>query len=200
MSSVSLGPKDEHIFSAFDLLRNKRNKFIYEPDLPCSHTEAKEALEIAGQFVEVLAEVLDSKNGQGRLGFNEKKNYPEERKGRISIKAKLSTFDATMIVVSLIIGIGIFRTPAMVAAAARTPALFYAAWALGVSFIYVFYATAATRTRSTSGSTSATPGATSSGPSASASSSSWPVMTSKRSRAVSVPLRFPLPPLSVNSS
>jgi APA family basic amino acid/polyamine antiporter len=55
----------------------------------------------------------------------------------MSIKAKLTTFDATMIVVSLIIGIGIFRTPAMVAAAARTPALFYAAWALGglVSFI-----------------------------------------------------------------
>ncbi|MGZ5424396.1 MAG: amino acid permease, partial [Candidatus Aminicenantales bacterium] len=55
----------------------------------------------------------------------------------MSIKAKLTTFDATMIVVSLIIGIGIFRTPAMVAAAAKTPTLFYAAWALGglVSFI-----------------------------------------------------------------
>lgn len=55
----------------------------------------------------------------------------------MAIKAKLTTFDATMIVVSLIIGIGIFRTPAMVAAAARTPALFYAAWALGglISFI-----------------------------------------------------------------
>ena len=55
----------------------------------------------------------------------------------MAIKAKLTTFDATMIVVSLCIGIGIFRTPAMVAAAAKTPALFYAAWALGglVSFI-----------------------------------------------------------------
>jgi len=55
----------------------------------------------------------------------------------MTIKAKLTTFDATMIVVSLIIGIGIFRTPALVAAAAKTPALFYAAWALGglVSFI-----------------------------------------------------------------
>jgi APA family basic amino acid/polyamine antiporter len=47
------------------------------------------------------------------------------------IKAKLTTFDTTMIVVSLIIGIGIFRTPAMVATAARTPALFYVAWLLG---------------------------------------------------------------------
>ena len=55
----------------------------------------------------------------------------------MAIKAKLTTFDATMIVVSLIIGIGIFRTPAMVAAAAKTPTLFYAAWALGglISFI-----------------------------------------------------------------
>jgi len=55
----------------------------------------------------------------------------------MTIKAKLTTFDATMIVVSLIIGIGIFRTPALVAAAAKTPTLFYAAWALGglVSFI-----------------------------------------------------------------
>ncbi len=47
------------------------------------------------------------------------------------IKAKLTTFDATMIVVSLIIGIGIFRTPAMVAGAAKTPVLFFTAWALG---------------------------------------------------------------------
>ena len=30
----------------------------------------------------------------------------------MAIKAKLTTFDATMIVVSLIIGVGIFRTPA----------------------------------------------------------------------------------------
>ncbi|HVP91909.1 MAG TPA: amino acid permease [Terriglobales bacterium] len=49
----------------------------------------------------------------------------------MAIKAKLTTFDTTMIVVSLIIGIGIFRTPAMVATAARTPALFYLAWLLG---------------------------------------------------------------------
>src|SRR5512135_2110322 len=49
----------------------------------------------------------------------------------MTIKAKLTTFDATMIVVSLIIGIGIFRTPAMVASSARTPLVFFAAWALG---------------------------------------------------------------------
>jgi APA family basic amino acid/polyamine antiporter len=49
----------------------------------------------------------------------------------MAIKAKLTTFDTTMIVVSLVIGIGIFRTPAMVAEATKTPFLFFTAWILG---------------------------------------------------------------------
>ena len=55
----------------------------------------------------------------------------------MNIKAKLSTFDATMIVVSLVIGIGIFRTPALVASATGTPIIFLAAWILGgfISFL-----------------------------------------------------------------
>ncbi len=55
----------------------------------------------------------------------------------MSIKPKLTTFDTTMIVVSLVIGIGIFRTPAMVAAATGTPTLFFLAWVIGgcVSFV-----------------------------------------------------------------
>ena len=55
----------------------------------------------------------------------------------MNIKAKLSTFDATMIVVSLVIGIGIFRTPAIVASATGTPLIFFGAWILGgfISFL-----------------------------------------------------------------
>jgi APA family basic amino acid/polyamine antiporter len=55
----------------------------------------------------------------------------------MNIKAKLTTFDATMIVVSLVIGIGIFRTPAMVAGSTGTPAVFFAAWIVGgfISFL-----------------------------------------------------------------
>ena len=49
----------------------------------------------------------------------------------MAIKAKLTTFDTTMIVVSLVIGIGIFRTPAMVASSTQTPTLFFLAWILG---------------------------------------------------------------------
>lgn len=54
----------------------------------------------------------------------------------MSIKPKLSTFDATMIVVSLVIGIGIFRTPAIVASASGTAWIFFAAWVLGGLFSY----------------------------------------------------------------
>src|SRR5215217_4774388 len=44
---------------------------------------------------------------------------------------KLNLFDFTMIMVSLVIGMGIFRTPANVAAASPTPILFFAAWIAG---------------------------------------------------------------------
>jgi APA family basic amino acid/polyamine antiporter len=44
------------------------------------------------------------------------------------IQARLSTFDTAMVVFSLVVGIGIFRTPAIVAGAAGSTTLFYAAW------------------------------------------------------------------------
>ncbi len=46
-------------------------------------------------------------------------------------KTKLSIFDFTMIVVSLVIGMGIFRTPANVAAAVPSPFMFYVVWVAG---------------------------------------------------------------------
>ncbi len=46
------------------------------------------------------------------------------------IEAKLGTFDTAMVVVSLVVGIGIFRTPAIVAKAAGTEDRFLLAWAL----------------------------------------------------------------------
>lgn len=49
----------------------------------------------------------------------------------MSIKPKLTVFDLTMIVVSLVIGMGIFGTPITVANNALTPTIFFAAWILG---------------------------------------------------------------------
>lgn len=47
------------------------------------------------------------------------------------IEPRLSAFDTAMLVVSLVIGIGIFRTPSIVATATGSSGLFFAAWALG---------------------------------------------------------------------
>ncbi|RZK50533.1 MAG: amino acid permease [Pedobacter sp.] len=46
-------------------------------------------------------------------------------------KKQLSLFDLAMIVVSLVIGMGIFRTPVNVAAKAQIPELFFLAWIIG---------------------------------------------------------------------
>lgn len=53
------------------------------------------------------------------------------------IKPQLRTYDLTMVVAGLVIGMGIFRTPAAVAQMAGTPAIFFLAWVTGavVSFI-----------------------------------------------------------------
>jgi APA family basic amino acid/polyamine antiporter len=57
-----------------------------------------------------------------------------------AIRARLSTFDTAMVVFSLVVGIGIFRTPAIVARAAGSTALFYGAWIAGglISLIGAF--------------------------------------------------------------
>jgi len=47
------------------------------------------------------------------------------------ISPKLKTFDLGMIVVSLVIGVGIFRTPSIIAKAAGNATVFFLAWVLG---------------------------------------------------------------------
>ncbi len=49
----------------------------------------------------------------------------------MAIQPQLKRFDLTMIVVSLVIGVGIFRTPAVVAAKAGSEWIFFAAWIFG---------------------------------------------------------------------
>jgi len=49
----------------------------------------------------------------------------------MSIKPRLSPFDLTMIVVSLVIGMGIFKTPGDVAMKAGSPCIFFSVWIFG---------------------------------------------------------------------
>ena len=46
----------------------------------------------------------------------------------LTIEPRLTAFDVAMVVFSLVVGIGIFRTPAIVARAAGGTRLFFAAW------------------------------------------------------------------------
>lgn len=50
---------------------------------------------------------------------------------RMTAKNRLGLFDFTMIMVSLVIGMGIFRTPSNVAANSPTPTIFFIAWIAG---------------------------------------------------------------------
>jgi len=49
----------------------------------------------------------------------------------MSIQSKLGRWDLTMMVISFIIGVGIFFTPSTIAAKAGTPFIFYASWIIG---------------------------------------------------------------------
>ncbi len=49
----------------------------------------------------------------------------------MTIQSRLGRFDLTMIIVSLVIGVGIFKTPGIVAEKAGSPFIFYTAWILG---------------------------------------------------------------------
>ena len=55
----------------------------------------------------------------------------------MKITNKLRFFDITMMVISLVIGMGIFRAPATVALRAGNETLFYAAWILGGGIVFL---------------------------------------------------------------
>lgn len=49
----------------------------------------------------------------------------------MNLKPRLNYFDLTMIIISLVIGIGIFRVPSSIAQKAETPELFFTVWIVG---------------------------------------------------------------------
>ncbi|MFI5164526.1 MAG: APC family permease [Bacteroidia bacterium] len=53
------------------------------------------------------------------------------------IQPRLKTFDLSMIVVGLVIGMGIFRTPPEVAQKAGIPTIFFLAWILGAAISFI---------------------------------------------------------------
>jgi uncharacterized protein (UPF0332 family) len=62
-----LGENFTKMIKKFDNMRQKRNEFTYEPDIPISPTEALEALNVAKEWVSQLQEILKQKNPQIHL-------------------------------------------------------------------------------------------------------------------------------------
>lgn len=68
-ASSILGPEFKKLINDYDFMRKKRNRFIYEPNIPCSIKEAKDAIKTAEQFVARISELIQKKSPQLELKF-----------------------------------------------------------------------------------------------------------------------------------
>ncbi|MCE1248590.1 MAG: HEPN domain-containing protein [Firmicutes bacterium] len=59
-----LGQKYSRMIKRFDNMRKKRNMFTYEPDIPVSLTEAKDALRLSREWVTEMCSYLSTINPQ----------------------------------------------------------------------------------------------------------------------------------------
>lgn len=64
-----LGEKFINIVKKFDNMRRKRNQFTYDPSLPVSKLEAKNALKTAEEFVKKIIELVKKENPQQKFNF-----------------------------------------------------------------------------------------------------------------------------------
>lgn len=64
-----LGEKFINIVKKFDNMRRKRNQFTYDPSLPVSELEAKNALKTAEEFIKKIIELVKEENPQQKFNF-----------------------------------------------------------------------------------------------------------------------------------
>ena len=57
-----LGDEFKILINNYDFMRRKRHRFIYEPDIPCSKNEAKDALKTARELTNVIYKLIKKKN------------------------------------------------------------------------------------------------------------------------------------------
>ncbi len=68
-ASSILGNEFTRLINDYDFMRKKRNRFIYEPDIPCSMKEAREALKTAEEFVDKISKLIREKLPQKEFKF-----------------------------------------------------------------------------------------------------------------------------------
>lgn len=69
--SAVLGSDYERLINDYDFMRRKRNKFLYEPDIPCSMKEAEDAIKIADKFTEKILHLIKEKMPQKEFIFKD---------------------------------------------------------------------------------------------------------------------------------
>ena len=62
LSEEILGEEFKNIIKKFDRMRRKRNQFTYDPFIPVSKIEAKNALTTAQNFVKIVQEIIKKEN------------------------------------------------------------------------------------------------------------------------------------------
>jgi uncharacterized protein (UPF0332 family) len=68
-ASSVLGDEFKQLINDYDFMRKKRNRFIYEPDIPCSSKEAHDALKTAEEFVRKISNRIKGKIPQTEFNF-----------------------------------------------------------------------------------------------------------------------------------
>lgn len=64
-----LGNGFKRLINDYDFMRKKRNRFIYEPEIPCSVKEATDALRTAEEFVGKISKLIREKLPQKEFNF-----------------------------------------------------------------------------------------------------------------------------------
>lgn len=54
----ALGDQFKLIIDNYDVMRRKRHRFVYEPDIPCSREEAEQAIKMATKFVRIVGALV----------------------------------------------------------------------------------------------------------------------------------------------
>ncbi len=68
-ASSVLGDTFKRLINDYDFMRKKRNRFIYEPDMPCSIKEAEDAMKTAEEFVDKISKLIKKNNPQKEFTF-----------------------------------------------------------------------------------------------------------------------------------
>jgi uncharacterized protein (UPF0332 family) len=68
-ASLKFGDRFRKVINDYDFMGRKRHRFIYDPDIPCSATEAQNAIKTAKSFVEIVSQLIKTRKPQKEFDF-----------------------------------------------------------------------------------------------------------------------------------